>query len=743
MLMGEAGAGKTTLLYSLCGFQDFATIPTIGLNAEDITLRDGSGWKFTLWDLGGGCGKQRPLFKHYLTADRFCVFLHDIGQDNCAEESIAAFQGVLEDCSSGGCRHIWVVFNKQDLIRSEDERLAKLGTMAGKYRDLAAPFADKVQVRILLLPGFDAAKHIRIDDMLSEIRKALQQEAKLGAVGHGKVAREASAEASPSEEDLRIAVEMAVAGQREQPSDAFWENFLGGTLTSWDHASHLRAGLGVILEGYLKPRGLFAWTDDFIGHLDRLREDRPDLFRNTAHRTMTMFWLHRIHGALKGYMASTIAAHSSQKTFHLPQLDEFPPILRADCRLMDKNLWRQFYSQGLMFSPRAKNEWCLPDLAMLPDTITAPSTSVVHTAGSLSGSNTTGLAGADLRLPRFAFTVVKKTLSSGSRRGRIVKRALEVLQKATMRQRAAAATGMSPSPPPPPYSETQAYFWIQYVHACLTVPKRDGLPPLQKELPDYGSLRNLSFSVFQAMFSLRGDEWRKFYTAQLWEGVGSRPQMLLPDRRQLPNVFPVPDSQSLDRAKSMLVQEVYQATGSLEDGVAPTLEKMTEEELAFFADLVVDEAEQLPEDEGAAALTGLNGDDSDKTRTDQIGGQYQTIARAELLLFIFRGLTNADISTHAALSDVSIRITGLLQSGWHRCSGVTQAFFWVRMVLGALLQRREDMARVAFGEFVRQHPELALDGLQWTYYSPEVWESVEAKDTYVMPDRQALASTSI
>lgn len=234
----------------------------------------------------GGCNHARPLFKHYLTAETFCIFLHDVSVDDLADESFTGFQNILEDCASSGCKQVWVIFSKQGLIKSEDERLEKLGRMTAKYRDLAAPFVKRVQVRILPLPGLDALNHTRTDEVLSEIGKVLQQqEATPRAAGRNEnSATGAVAAISPSEEDLRLAVEEALARLQPQPAEAFWKDFLEGTLASWDHAAHLRAGLGVILQVYLKPRGLFAWTDEFMGHLDRLREARPDLFRNTAHR---------------------------------------------------------------------------------------------------------------------------------------------------------------------------------------------------------------------------------------------------------------------------------------------------------------------------------------------------------------------------------------------------------------------------------------------------------------------------
>ena len=66
LLLGLDAAGKTSILYKLKLNENVTTIPTIGFNVEEVTVKNVT---FTMWDVGGQ-EKIRPLWKHY-----FQVFL--------------------------------------------------------------------------------------------------------------------------------------------------------------------------------------------------------------------------------------------------------------------------------------------------------------------------------------------------------------------------------------------------------------------------------------------------------------------------------------------------------------------------------------------------------------------------------------------------------------------------------------------------------------------------------------------
>ena len=59
LFLGLDNAGKTTLLFKIKDDEFKETVPTVGLNVEQISYRDTS---LTLWDVGG---QARKLWKHY------------------------------------------------------------------------------------------------------------------------------------------------------------------------------------------------------------------------------------------------------------------------------------------------------------------------------------------------------------------------------------------------------------------------------------------------------------------------------------------------------------------------------------------------------------------------------------------------------------------------------------------------------------------------------------------------------
>ncbi|GJD00748.1 ADP-ribosylation factor [Colletotrichum higginsianum] len=74
---------------------------------------------------------------------------------------------------------------------------------------------------------------------------------------------------------------------------------------------------------------------------------------------MTIFWLVQLRLAGVGYQVK-------RGLPCLPSRDDFGQVLLESPSLMDVFLWNQFYSKDLLFSPRAREEWCLPDLQNFP-----------------------------------------------------------------------------------------------------------------------------------------------------------------------------------------------------------------------------------------------------------------------------------------------------------------------------------------------------------------------------------------
>lgn len=69
LMLGLDSAGKTTILYKLKLGQPVATIPTVGFNVEEVTIKN---VKLNVWDVGGQ-DKLRPLWRHYYTGMGCCT----------------------------------------------------------------------------------------------------------------------------------------------------------------------------------------------------------------------------------------------------------------------------------------------------------------------------------------------------------------------------------------------------------------------------------------------------------------------------------------------------------------------------------------------------------------------------------------------------------------------------------------------------------------------------------------------
>ncbi|KAM0549767.1 hypothetical protein ACHAPJ_009205 [Fusarium lateritium] len=456
---------------------------------------------------------------------------------------------------------------------------------------------------------------------------------------------------------------------------------MDGSLSSWDHYTHLRAGYFVMHDCFSRGLGLLECANEFMAHLNRLREGNPERFRNTAHKTMTIFWLHQIQIASINYQAS-------KSLDKFPSRDEYADILLLTPSLMNSGLWRSYYSKDLLFTPEAREHWHLPDLQPLP---------TIAQVNTHSSNSQQQRAAVDTdRLPRFAFAVVQKTLSSNLRRGGVVKQALETLQSSTIRLRVSG-------PSIPRYSETQAYFWIQIIHAYL---RSLEVEPSYKRNYFNGSVTALTFEAFKFLFDITGDEWGQYYSSSTWESIPARMSFVNPDKKSLPNVFGMPSQARMELARSQMVNAISHRSTTSSD-LPPR------EDLDFFAAVLIDEAKLMPEDEVNVA------------------------SHASLLRFLYRRLSGQSKSpaTSTKRGDASLASSTALEISAR--VGLTQGMFWVQQIQIALAGQND---AASFEEFIKGSSYLAYEDLPLVYYSPQVWQSVEAREAFVPPDRRSLPS---
>lgn len=387
---------------------------------------------------------------------------------------------------------------------------------------------------------------------------------------------------------------------------------------------------------------------------------------------MSIFWLYQIQLAAVAYQADKNLAE-------FPSRADFGDILLLTPSLMNSGLWKSYYSKDLLFSPEARASWHLPDLQPLPS-FQPRAMALKQDAGQVQDDA--------YRLPRFAFAVVQKTLSSKLRRGGMVKQALQALQMSTIRLRAG-------NPSVPPYSETQAYFWIQLVHSLLkSLEIGTVFPSSNFDVP--GSA--LTFEAFITLFDVSGAEWTTYYTPKTWDSIPARMAFVNPDRKPLPNFFASPSPAKMELAR---VRMVNAATHRF---VAPP-ELPPRDELEFAAAVLIDEA-------------GLEGSLSVASHAGLLQHLYQRLAAPK----------EAGVSGAVAV-EVALELAKTL--------GMTQSMFWVQQV-------QISMAGVvgveSFEAFVTKSAHLAYEDLPLLYYSPELWESSEARGMFVPSDRRPLSS---
>ncbi|ODH27352.1 hypothetical protein ACO22_04213 [Paracoccidioides brasiliensis] len=292
-----------------------------------------------------------------------------------------------------------------------------------------------------------------------------------------------------------------------------------------------------------------------------------------------------------------------------------------------------------------------------------------------------------------------------------------------------------------PYSETQAFFWIQMLHAALeTIPINSGL--------DITNLRFKSISILLPSLFETDDIWRRYYTETLWTSLKARARTTLPDLKSLRTALQTPEQWLIQRAVASVLYEKYPCAAS-DASLSYCSSDPSAEELLLEVRWAVKEA-----------------------RNSSFNNSMIPATHAMLVYRIFNYLLDAEILPEGDRSD-SRRTASLSTASWDATSFLhqqgrphetkqryTAAVFWSRMVLHAFIEtdkvssfhakfaswrlsspshqvRRqpEPTMRVRFFEqFLLENPELCWEGLWIVYYSDELWRSEDARIMYVIPD---------
>lgn len=195
-----------------------------------------------------------------------------------------------------------------------------------------------------------------------------------------------------------------------------------------------------------------------------------------------------------------------------PSINAFDAFYAQHNDLLHQDAWREYYSPPFLAQATSARFYRLPDLRDLPD------------ASDPLGqprSRKRGI-GHFARLLRWAHTVVRThwqqpTLPLET----LIQIALCTLQQTIIRQRGTGYLSVKP------YSETQARFWLKYLHIDSPRPR----PAFNFNNSDSEFARTLDrFGVQLAQGNYDAWAWEAFYSRKLWDSIGARIAPLDADR---------------------------------------------------------------------------------------------------------------------------------------------------------------------------------------------------------------------
>ncbi|PGH03361.1 hypothetical protein GX51_04092 [Blastomyces parvus] len=778
LMLGQDNAGKTTLLYRLQLGRKVDTIPTIFYTSNIETVQVPSEKiNITFWDLGGGCSRIPPqLFKYHLEPNVLVLFIIDpteIFDPNHgatrAQQAIEELKYALKEIA--GAKYLAVIFTKRDQTCRDDPRvelqISLVKQVLAEHRT-KVPYPCEFYDDLEQLSGSTGAQ---TDILLTRLARAATMEEK--AIRDSPMKKTAPAPVpnlNPpklSREELLLKIE---SGSKDANSllgpDEFMRQLVSGGLEKWDHQSHLRAGFLTLTECILRENVVFDAADLFLQRLDMMLKAAPGKFRNTSHRTLTIFWLNQIYVAMLS---------CRERTGSFPAKEEFNEFLLENPDLMHGRSWDLYYSKDVLFTPAARDGWKLPDCRPLPQFISRTEESRLPATQNHEQNKSKSIqAQARLNnttpeiLKRFAFATLKAMKLTNRRRAAVINETMPVLQSQIIRLRAAffgtpSSGSVNPTIKIDPYSDTQAYFWIQMLHAAIeSVPVSSGL-----------DIRNITFETFRVLFPellVADDIWKQYYTEKRWTSIEGRARTVLPDLKPLPNVLQPPSQSHVQQAVASTLDEKYSyssSSTSLYSYGRPSVE-----ELFLEVRWAVKEAREY-------------------------GGSYSTLPNTHAMLIyrIFTRMLDTEIQ-HSNGDDKWRRKTASLSSAaWDAVSflhhhqqpkqdhhqekyekehdhhhdhhpqspqNFTAAVFWSNIILLAFLEtdnsspfhakynssvhsaqhttssQQVTLRARFFEEFLHANPELCWEGLWRLYYSDEVWRSEDARAMYVVPDRREI-----
>ncbi|KAK6511324.1 ubiquitinyl hydrolase 1 [Arthrobotrys musiformis] len=752
VVLGLDSAGKTTFLYK-CVLPEITvtTIPTIGFNVESVKVKDGD---LTLWDVGG-CDKIRPLIRHYFSPGMALLFVLNIHDDRLAEAMEELRYQVSVASSDFDIGFVGIMFNKQDLPNSTPELRHKCRTAVE-----IAMSSYRGKWRIFDFEGLSSLNGIGMEEVMNGIYDGLQGWVPDPQAPSTDKEPVVLPDIVPTREDLLKRVKSlwdTKSGLYRYPT-LYLEKMKTGKLETWDHSDHLFVASAILHQVLEDPsqtttpqQPVINAVDIFLEHLVSMLQEAPGRFRNTAHRTLTTFWVYQVYVAMQRFKEPPKQSSLSQWP------GRFFTLLEQNPELMNGRLWQDYYSKNHIFSPKAKDNLVTPDVRLLPlgNDEEPKSQATGYDFKKLEEEQTSR------RLKRWAYATLQTVKATNARRGLVVKKALSELQQDTIRQRAK-------SPMLEPYSETQAYFWIQIVHA--------GMEGILKQNPKFDFAR-VSYDTIEILYpdAFGADDlWKEYYLESDWKGLAARVNFIPPKKgKVIPNFTP---DLVLEKDWRLAVSEVH----------VPTVDELMQR-ASYISNYEAkkDETTTEPKPSDSKTMDVHTGqfrdedDDDDWVDVRDITKKASEVKisepsnpptepdspqtwqdHAEIIHQIFRKLPKCQSQiNHSFISQIAY---DRVNAPWSRIpertkphvfhSQLTKKTFWVRMIIEAYIgtygpsanpgNAGADKAEVEINlqEFLSKNLELCWEDLWMVYYSELTWKSITANEMILGCDRKQLKS---
>ncbi|KAF3925217.1 hypothetical protein ABW20_dc0103843 [Dactylellina cionopaga] len=731
VILGLDASGKTSFLYRTYLGSLVTTIPTIGFNVETLKVGD---CNLTCWDVGG-CDKIRPLIRHYFSPGVAILFILDIHDGRLSEAMEELSFHVRQAFSDFDASFVGIMFNKQDLPGTTPElkekcRIAVEATMTGSG---VAPS----YWRIFDSEGLSVVDGRGIYEVLEGMVNGIEG-------WHPK-------------EGSRAGPSLKASKTKYRYPDAFLANMQIGKLDTWDHTDHLYVAT-VILHRVLNDpsqtttpqQPVLAAVEIFLEHLISMLEEAPGKFRNTAHQTLTTFWVYRVYVAMHRFPEK----FGSRFDFWP---DQFWALLESCPELLYGASWKDYYTKQALFSPKAKNSLIAPDiqaLPPLPDQEKMENLSRGYDSLRLEEDRTSR------RLKRWAYATLQIVKATNGRRGAVVRKALAQLQTDTIRQRAKM-------PNLEPYSETQAYFWIQIIHA--------GMEGILKKNPTF-DFSKVSYETVEILYpdAFGADDlWKEYYAEADWKGMAARMGFRPPrNGKIIPNFSP---NLVLGRDWKAAVSEV----------MIPTMEELMQRAdwISNYVTNKPEDAKKLEESTPTPTPTPISvntgnlhsdDDDDDWVEVNNMAPKAPKVTppepkstpkgpsaaspistgpqswqeHAEMIHGVFDKLPkDRSQINHRNISKVAYERVNLSHSE------ITKMAFWVRMIIEAYIdtygisntEAKEEKAEtksapINLHDFLSRNPEICWENLWLVYYTELKWKSITANEVILGCDRKQLRS---